>query len=109
MSKLPKFYQQFKRDHAKMWQAFDQLGAAVAEEGPLDAKTRELVKLGMSAANKSETGVQSHTHRALEAGASQAEVEHAVLLGITTLGFPTMMMALCWARAAMDNHSARPA
>jgi alkylhydroperoxidase/carboxymuconolactone decarboxylase family protein YurZ len=59
----------------------------------------------MAAAIKSETGVQSHTHRALEAGASEAEIEHAVLLGVTTIGFPTMMTALSWARAAMGAHS----
>ena len=63
-----------------------------------------LVSLGMAAANKSETAVHSHTHRALEAGATQAEIEHAVLLGITTLGFPNMMMALTWCRAAIAAH-----
>lgn len=106
MSTLPKPYQQFKKTHTKVWRAYDKLGASAAESGPLDQKTRELIKLGMAAASKSESAVHSHTHRALEAGASVAEIEHALMLGITTLGFPTMMAALTWAHEAIANHSA---
>lgn len=105
MPKLPKSYEQFKKDHAKVWRAFDRLGAAAAEEGPLNPQTRELIKLGMAAATKSESAVHSHVHRALEAGASEAEIEHALVLGVTTLGFPAMMAALTWGRAAIAAHS----
>jgi len=105
MGKLPRPYQQFKKEHAKVWRAYEKLGAAAAEEGPLDLKTRELIKLGMAAATKSESAVESHVHRALEAGATAEEVEHAVMLGITTLGFPAMMMALSWAKAAIAMHN----
>ena len=105
MSDLPGPYQQFMKDYPEIWQAYDKLGAAAAEAGPLEAKVRELIRLGMAAANKSETAVQSHTRRALEAGASQAEIEQAVLLGVTTLGFPNMMMALTWSRAAIAAHN----
>jgi AhpD family alkylhydroperoxidase len=70
----------------------------------LPPKTRELIKLGMAAAAKSESAVQSHTHRALEAGATPAEIEHAVVLGVTTLGFPAMMAALAWAQSAIEAH-----
>ena len=58
----------------------------------------------MSAANHSETGVESHTHRALDAGASEHEIEHAVMLAIDTLGFSTMMAALTWSKQAIANH-----
>jgi len=104
MSKLPKFYQRFKKDHVRVWKAYDKLGAAAAEAGPLNAKTRELVKLGMAAAAKSESALHSHVHRALEAGATPAEIEHTLILGVTTLGFPTMMTALAWAQAALTAH-----
>ena len=104
MSTLPKPYQQFKKTHTKVWRAYDKLGAAAAEAGPLDQKTRELIKLGMAAATKSESAVHSHTHRALEAGASVEEIEHALVLGVTTLGFPAMMAALSWANEAIENH-----
>jgi AhpD family alkylhydroperoxidase len=105
MSKLPKPYTRFKESHEKVWQAYDRLGAAAAGDGPLDEKTRELVKLGMAAAIKSRSAVESHAHRALEAGASAQELEHAVVLGVTTLGFPAMMMALGWAQAAIASHA----
>jgi AhpD family alkylhydroperoxidase len=107
MSKLPQTYLGFKKAHSKVWRAYDRLGAAAAQEGPLDQKTRELVKLGMAAASKSESAVRSHTHRALEAGVSGAEIEHALILGVTTLGFPAMMAALAWARDAIAAHQAQ--
>ena len=77
------------------------LVAAAANSGPLDTKTRELIKLGMAAANRSESAVQSHTYRALEAGASPEEIQHTLILGINTVGFSTMMAALSWAKQAI--------
>ena len=101
MEQLPKPYQQFRTNYPQVYKAYEQLGEAAANAGPLDAKTRELIRLGMSAANKSESAVQSHTHRALDAGASSEEIEHALLLGINTLGFSTIMAAITWAKAAI--------
>lgn len=104
MAALPKPYQRFKKEHAKVWKAYEKLGLAAAEEGPLNEKTRELIKLGMSAAAPSESAVHSHAIRALEAGATPAEVEHAIVIGVTTLGFPAMMMALGWVHAAVASY-----
>jgi AhpD family alkylhydroperoxidase len=104
MGTLPGPYVEFKKRHAKVWRAYDRLGLAAAAAGPLDAKTRELVKLGMAAATRSESAVQSHVHRALEAGVKVPEIEHAILVGVTTLGFPRMMAALTWAHAAKAVH-----
>lgn len=92
-------------DYPALYAAYEALGAATAKAGPLDAKTRELIKLGMAAANRSESGVESHTHRALEAGASAHEIQHALVLGINTLGFSTMMAALTWASQALADHA----
>ena len=105
MSQLPKPYQQFRTNYPDVYKAYEQLGETAADAGPLDAKTRELIKLGMSAANRSESAVQSHTHRALEAGATSEEIEHTLLLGINTLGFSTVMAALSWAKTAIATHS----
>ena len=104
MSELPRTYQRFQAEHGELWQAYERLGATAAETGPLEVKVRELVKLGMAAANQSESAVRSHTHRALEAGTTAEEIQHALLLGITTIGFPAMMAALSWAQAAIDAH-----
>jgi AhpD family alkylhydroperoxidase len=104
MSQLPKPYQQFRESHPEVYKAYEDLGEAIAKAGPLDEKMRELIKLGMAAANGSESAVQSHTHRALEAGASKEEIEHALMLGINTLGFSTIMAALGWAKQAIAAH-----
>lgn len=98
---LPGPYQAFTENHPAVLKAYETLGEAAAKEGPLDEKTRELVKLGMAAASRSVSAVQSHTHRALEAGVRPEEIEHAIILGVTTLGFPNMMAALSWAKGAM--------
>ena len=105
MSKLPQPYQQFRTEHPSVYAAYESLGVAAANGGPLDAKTRELIKLGMSAANGSESGVQSHAHRALEAGANSEEIQHALIVGINTLGFSRMMAALGWAKHAIETHT----
>ena len=104
MSDLPKPYERFRSEHPDVWKAYEKLGETAAKAGPLDHKTRELIKLGMAAANGSESAVHSHTHRALEIGVSEAEIEHAILVGITTMGFPRMMAALTWAKAAIQEH-----
>ncbi len=102
MSQLPKGYRKFQEKYPQVFAAYEVLGKSAAESGPLDEKTRELIKLGMAAARGSESAVKSHVHRALEAGAMPAEIEHALTLGINTLGFPAMMTALSWAWEALS-------
>lgn len=104
MTTLPKGYRKFQENHPQVYAAYETLGKTAAENGPLDEKTRELIKLGMAAARGSESAVQSHAHRAIEAGATAAEVEHALTLGVNTLGFPAMMTALSWAWQAIEKH-----
>ena len=104
MTQLPKFYRQFSDSFSKVFRAYEKLGEAASQAGPLDARTRELVKLGMAAAQKSESAVKSHTHRALDAGCGPEDVQHAVLLGVTTMGFPAMMTALSWVQEALAAH-----
>lgn len=105
MAKLPRTFRRFQADYEELFQVYENLGSQAAGAGPLDARVRELVKLGMAAGVKSESAVRSHTHRALESGISAEEIQHALLLGITTLGFPTMMAALSWAQGAIEDHT----
>ena len=107
MATLPKSYQRFTRNYPKIWQAYNRLGALSHEAGPLDEKTRELVKLAMSIGATMEGAVHSHTRRAREAGATPAEIRHLVLLGLTTLGFPSTMAALTWVEDVLRKPSPR--
>jgi alkylhydroperoxidase/carboxymuconolactone decarboxylase family protein YurZ len=95
MSKLPEHFVKFTKSRPKVAEAYRSLGDAVSE-GPLDAKTRALVKLGMAIGAHSEGAAHSQTRKALEAGATADEIRHAVLQATTTLGFPTMMAGLAW-------------
>jgi 4-carboxymuconolactone decarboxylase len=104
MSDLPRSYERFQDEYPDVWKAYEKLGEIAARSGPLDHKTRELIKLGMAAANGSESAIHSHAHRALEIGVSPSEIEHAILVGVTTMGFPRMMAALSWAKAAIAEH-----
>ena len=94
--KLPGRYLNFQKRFPAVFQAYDALGAASAEAGPLEAKTRALVKLAIAVGGQMEGAVHSHTRRAVEAGWTPAEIRHLVLLSITTMGFPGMMKTLSW-------------
>lgn len=106
MNHFPQTYRRFQEKYPQVGAAYEALGETAAGSGPLDAKTRELIKLGMAAARGIESAVHSHVHRALAVGATPAEIEHALVLGINTLGFPAMMTALSWAWEAIATHEA---
>lgn len=96
MSKPPKRYTDFVASYPGIGEAYHQLGRAVADAGPLDAKTRELIKLGIAVAANLEGGTHSHARKARDAGATPDELRHAVIQSLTTIGFPAMMRGLCW-------------
>jgi AhpD family alkylhydroperoxidase len=96
MSRPPKRFRQFLRDHPSVGDAYQRLGAAAKADGPLDARTAELVKLGISMGMQHEGAVHAHTRKALDAGCTPEELRHAAVLATTTLGFPRMMAAYSW-------------
>jgi 4-carboxymuconolactone decarboxylase len=100
----PKPYQQFQKNFPKVGSAYEQLGEACHSAGPLDRKTRELVKLGIAIGAGLESGTHAHARLALEAGATVEELRHAAVLATTTIGFPSMMRALCWVNDAIAKN-----
>lgn len=96
-AKVPKSYKTFKKRHGGVIMALEALGKAVKEAGPIDAKTAQLVQLAAAAAVRSEGSVHSHVRRAREAGATPEEIRHALILLVSTIGFPTVAAALSWA------------
>lgn len=95
--RIPTRFQKFGRKYPAVMRAYESLGAATQAAGPLDAKTRALIKLAIATGAWREGAVHSHTRRALEAGCTPKEICHVILLATTTLGFPSMMAALTWA------------
>ena len=67
---IPKAYKRFMSNFPEVGQAYEALGQAVHGAGPLDEKTRALVKLAISIGARLEGGVHSHTRKALAAGAT---------------------------------------
>ncbi len=98
MKRLPEIYESFVDDFESVTDAYSRLGEAIHAAGPLDERSRCLVKLGIAVGAESEGGVRSHVRKAFDAGLSRQEVEHAILLSLTTIGFPRMIAALQWSR-----------
>lgn len=96
VGKVPGRFKEFVQKYPDMAAAYNALGDAAQAAGPLDAKTRALVKLGIAIGMQHEGATHSHTRKAIEAGATPDEVRHAALLAVTTLGFPRMMAARGW-------------
>ncbi len=103
MNDLPKQFQKFSKDYPEVAKAYEQLGTAVHNSGPLDNKTRALIKLALSTGARMEGAVHSHTRKALEAGISKDEIKHTILLALPTIGLPSTMAAMSWVRDITDK------
>lgn len=95
-SKPPRAYRAFGKKHPEVLRAYEALGAACHRAGPLDASTRELVKLGIALGAGHENAARAHVRLARDAGAKPAAIRHVALLTATSLGFSSMMRALQW-------------
>lgn len=96
VGQVPRRFKDFTRKYPTVAKSYAALGEATLAAGPLDAKTRALVKLGIAIGMQHQGATHSHVRKAVEAGATADEVRHAALLAVTTLGFPSMMAALSW-------------
>jgi alkylhydroperoxidase/carboxymuconolactone decarboxylase family protein YurZ len=101
-NKLPEPVDAFKNSYPKLWEAFCQLGERCHEAGPLDGKTRRLVKLALAIGAGLEGATHSAARNALASGITVEEMKHVAVLSVTTLGLPATMRALTW----IDDHVA---
>jgi alkylhydroperoxidase/carboxymuconolactone decarboxylase family protein YurZ len=99
---VPASYAAFQEHYPDVHAAYEQLGAAVHAQGPLDDGTRALVKLALAIGLGAEGAVHSHTRKCLEAGHSAAAIRQVVLLALPTIGFPATMAALSWVNDILD-------
>jgi 4-carboxymuconolactone decarboxylase len=102
---LPEVYQQFSERFPAVKEAFDALGAAEHEAGPLNEKERRLIKLGIAVGAESEGAVRSHVRKLLGVGVSEQEILHTIVLAVTTIGFPATNAALGWAEEVLGEES----
>lgn len=102
---LPNTFTRIREQYPKLAEAIDQLGQAVKQEGPIDLKSAQLIKLAAAASIHSEGAVHSHARQARNAGASPEEIHHAIILLTSTIGFPSVMAALSWVDDIVDHGS----
>jgi 4-carboxymuconolactone decarboxylase len=101
--KVPGTFRQFCERFPALAAAHDAMSDAAFAAGPLDEKTCLLIKIGISLGAGLESAVKSHVRRASQAGASETEIEQAILLAMTTAGFPRTVAAWSWARQQFER------
>jgi AhpD family alkylhydroperoxidase len=103
MSDLPSHFEWFTKRFPDVAAAYERMGDQVHAGGLLDPKTRALLKVAISGAARLEGGLHAHVRKALRAGVTPDEIYHTLLLLIPTVGFPSAMAALAWARDVIEK------
>lgn len=94
MKDLHEIFTVFKNEFPEVHRGHEALGKLIHEKGgPLPEKMRWLIKLAISGASGHRLALETHISRAREAGATDDEIKHALLLLIQTVGFPAFMEA----------------
>ncbi len=96
MKKAPGPFRKFVEAYPECGMTYEALATASREAAAFPEKEAELVKLALAMGSRLEGAVHSHARRALEAGATPADVRGVALLGLTTLGLPHTMMGTSW-------------
>ncbi len=91
-----KHYLSLQKRFGKVMTSVENLGKTLKTAGPIKAKEAELIQLAASLAIRSEGAVHSHVKRALDAGATEEEIYHTLILLTSTIGFPTVMAGISW-------------
>ena len=95
---MPITLENFKAEFPDAWNVYEQLKNVCDRQGPLDPKTVELIKIGISTALEHEGGLVAHISQAHKAGATETEIYHAILLAIGLAGFPAALAGFRTAR-----------
>jgi len=101
---LPKTYENFSKSFPEVFKDYKQLGISCRDAGPLDPKTQNLIKLGISIGANARGAIMSHTRKALTSGATAEEITHSVLLALTTTGFPNMIAAMGYVNEVLKKN-----
>jgi len=105
--KLPNIVEDLRAENPAVWERYTALEQALAEAGPLDARTQRLIKLALALGARHEGAVHSHARRALREGASRGDLLHVALLGVTTLGWPHATAGRAWILDTLRGEAAK--
>jgi len=93
--KPPKAYTDFIASYPQLGEAWEKAREQEVD-GPLDERTRRLVKLGIAVGCMRQGAVSSAARKARGAGASEEEIRQVVALAASTLGFPSAVAVFTW-------------
>jgi|ABSN01.1.fsa_nt_gi alkylhydroperoxidase/carboxymuconolactone decarboxylase family protein YurZ len=91
----PKAYDAFVRRFPELGEAWD-LSSQAGRAGPLDERSRLLIKLAIAIGAQREGAVHSAVRKARAAGIESDALEQVVALAASTLGFPATVAAYTW-------------
>ncbi|MFT7618768.1 MAG: 4-carboxymuconolactone decarboxylase [Planctomycetota bacterium] len=97
----PAAYERFVKRYPTLEDAWNLIHCA-GDEGPLDAKTLRLIKLGMAMGAMREGQVHAGVRKALKIGITKEEIEQVVALLPATLGMPSTVASFCWVNDILD-------
>ena len=96
-SGLPGFLQDVISKYPGVWEKYQDLGKALSSLEGLKGRDQALARLGVAIGAGHEGAVHSHARKCREAGLTDDEIRHAVLLAVPAIGWPAAMAALSWA------------
>jgi len=102
LSKPPKKYRQFVERYPELGQAWDLMHQAEENSGPLDEKTRRLIKLAVSIGAGREGSVHASARKALAMGITAEEIEQTVATCSSVMGMPGTVAAFTWVKDVLD-------
>jgi alkylhydroperoxidase/carboxymuconolactone decarboxylase family protein YurZ len=95
---IPKPVEELWKHYPTVWKAFNEFGSRCHAAGPLNEKSRRLVKLAFSVGAGPEGATHSAVRNAPNVGISQEEIDHVALLAASTLGMPAATPSFTWIR-----------
>lgn len=103
MIDFPTEEKHFEEKYPEIFQAHREMAQQSHQAGPLDDKTRRLIKLGVACGAGIKGAVKSHARRAKQLGIPDDAIRHAAVLSVTTIGFPSMISRIRWVEEALKE------
>lgn len=97
LPKPPRAFEEFSERFPSLRRAWDALGDA-AKEGPLDARTARLIKLGVAIGAMREGAVHSSVRKALAEGVTREELDQVIAIAASIIGMPSSVAVWTWLR-----------
>ncbi|MEA3506747.1 MAG: carboxymuconolactone decarboxylase family protein [Elusimicrobiota bacterium] len=85
MKDIHKIFTEFKEEFPEVYEKHAGLGKEVhMESGPLDGRTRWLIKIAISGGSRHHRALETHIKKARKSGAAEQEIKQVILMLMTT-------------------------